>query len=496
MASGEKLRVGTKLGFGVGSVADGAILIAFNTWNMLFYNQVLGLSGTLAGLAVTISLILDAIADPIVGSISDRWHSKLGRRHPFLFAAPLPLAASFYLLYAPPSGLGDFGLFLWFTLFATLHRQALTVYQVPHLALGAELSTDYHQRSVVMSYATLFTVVGGAGTFFFGWTWFSKAGGTSVQSAYPMLGLFVGVTAALAIFISAWTTRDQVPRLVQPTAAASRERVTLGSMFREIRDCVANYNYRMLLLGLFCASLSIGTRETLNSYSSLFFWELPPDRIRVFGLASPFGFVLAFFVTVWLHRRFDKRRTIIISLCLTTFANAAPVLFRVAGIMPPNGSPKLVPVLFLFVFLFYLGTAVLLISALSALADVADEHELNTGQRQEGVFYAARVFFGKLSSAAGHVIAGIALDVIQFPKGAKVGEVAHDTVLAIGLLDGPIGAIPTLVAIYFYAAYRIDKKRHAEIAAALLEKRKRTAADNPANPAVPAPVPGAEPAPF
>src|SRR3954469_20809566 len=137
MSSSERLRVRTKLGFGVGAVAEGAIYIAFNTWNFLFYNQVLGLSGTLAGLAVTLSLVLDGIAEPVVGSLSDRWRSKLGRRHPFLYAAPIPLAISFYLLYSPPSGLAGFPLFLWFTLFATLHRQALTVYQGPHLRLGA-----------------------------------------------------------------------------------------------------------------------------------------------------------------------------------------------------------------------------------------------------------------------------------------------------------------------------------------------------------------------
>src|SRR5262245_22573469 len=152
MESSERLRMGTKLGFGVGGVAEGAIYIAFNTWNFLFYTQVVGLSGTLTGAAVAISLVLDAFIEPVVGSLSDRWRSGLGRRHPFLYAAPIPLAVSFYLLYAPPSGLQGIPLFLWFTAFATIHRQALSVYHVPHLALGAELSRDYHERSVIMSH--------------------------------------------------------------------------------------------------------------------------------------------------------------------------------------------------------------------------------------------------------------------------------------------------------------------------------------------------------
>ena len=492
MTGGEKLRVGTKLGFGVGSVAEGAIYIAFNTWNFLFYNQVLGLSGTLAGLAVTISLVLDAIADPVVGSISDRFRSKLGRRHPFLYASALPLALSFYFLYVPPSGLTGVPLFLWFTLFATLHRQALTLYQVPHLALGAELSSDYHQRSVVMSYSTLFAVVGGAGTYFYGWTWFSKIpGAANVRTGYPGLGLTVGIIAAVTILASAHLTRDQIPRLVQWNG--SNERFGLRRMLVEIRDCVINRNYRMLLLGLFFVSATTGTRETVGSYTSLFFWELAPDKIRVFGLASPPAYILAFFITVALHKRFDKRNTLIAALVLIVLAGSVPITLRLFGLMPENGAKGLISILFVAVFVFYLGIAIMTISALSALADVADEHELNTGRRQEGVFFAARTFFAKLSSGFGHIIAGVALDLIHFPQGARPGQVAEDVVLKLGILEGPLAVLPAIVAMFFYAAYSIDRARHREIQAALLERRSEAqrASSSQGLPAMPAIEPAA-----
>jgi glycoside/pentoside/hexuronide:cation symporter, GPH family len=468
-----RLRMGTKLSYGVGSVGEIAIYIAFNTWNFLFYNQVLGLSGTLAGLAVTLSLVIDAVCDPIVGSISDRVRGKLGRRHPFLYAAPIPLALTFYLLYAPPAGLSGFPLFLWFTLFATLHRQAMTLYSVPHLALGAELSSDYHERSVVMSYGTLFGVFGGASVFFFGWTWFSKVpGGATVRDGYPGLALGVGLVSALAIFVSAYFTRDQIPRLNRNLPVENRtERPGVGALWREIRGCMANRNYRMLLIGLVTLSIATGTRETVSSYSSLFFWELPEKQIRVFGLASPPAYLLAFFLTVWLHKRIDKRATIVGAAGLLGFATLVPVSLRVLGVAPPNGSPGLLPLLALFVFLFYLAVAMLMISVLSALADVADEHELDTGRRQEGVFYAARTFFAKMSSGLGHVVAGAALDLIQFPHGAKPGEVAQDIVFKLGLLDGPIAALPAFISIVFYGAYRIDRSKHLEIQRALVTRR-------------------------
>src|SRR5689334_25058655 len=99
----------TKLGFGVGSIGESAITLAFATWDVMYYQNVLGLSAKLAGTAGFIALVVDAIFDPIVGSFSDRVHSKLGRRHPFLYAAPLPLALAFAAIYAPPAGLSQMG---------------------------------------------------------------------------------------------------------------------------------------------------------------------------------------------------------------------------------------------------------------------------------------------------------------------------------------------------------------------------------------------------
>jgi Na+/melibiose symporter-like transporter len=462
-----------KLGFGVGAAAEAAIGIAFNTWNFLFYNNVLGLSGTLCGLAVTIALILDAVSDPVIGSLSDRLRSRLGRRHPFLFAAALPLALAFFLLYCPPVGLSGIPLFLWFTFFGMIQRQAMTLYSVPHLALGAELSDDYRERSVVMSYNSIFAMLGGVSTFFFGWTWFGD-GGTAVRANYPGMGALVGGLAAFVIFLSAWSTRDQIPRLKQP--ALDLPRFSVKQLASEIRDCLSNPNYRVLLVGLVLMSATLGTRETLSTYVSLFFWELPESKIRVFGLASPPAFILAFVLTVRFHDRFDKRATIIGGLIATFIASVMPISLRLLGLMPANGAPGLVSVLMFFVFLFYTGVAVLMISVLSALADIADEHELNTGRRQEGVFFASRTFFGKLTSAFGHLIAGVVIDLIGFPSGAKPGEVAHDVVVKLGLFEGPIASLPALAAAIWYARYRIDRARHTEIRAQLTARAAAAAA--------------------
>ena len=111
--SPDKLTIKTKLAFGVGATGEGATNWIFAGLTFFFYNQVLGLSGSLTGLAVLIAIIFDAVSDPVMGSVSDRFISKLGRRHPFMFAAPFPTVIAIYLMFFPPDGLSEYGLFGW-----------------------------------------------------------------------------------------------------------------------------------------------------------------------------------------------------------------------------------------------------------------------------------------------------------------------------------------------------------------------------------------------
>ena len=116
------LPMSTKLAFGLGASGEAASNWIFNALTFFFYNQIIGLSGTLTAAAVTIGIASDAITDPVVGSISDRWRSRLGRRHPFMFVAPLPLIMTIFMIFNPPAGLGEIELFAWFTTFTVIMR--------------------------------------------------------------------------------------------------------------------------------------------------------------------------------------------------------------------------------------------------------------------------------------------------------------------------------------------------------------------------------------
>ncbi|MBW1885479.1 MAG: MFS transporter [Deltaproteobacteria bacterium] len=462
MAENASLAVRTKVAYGIGSTAEAAIAIVFNTFNFLFYNNVLGLSGTLCGLAVTIAMVFDAISDPLVGSLSDRWRSRLGRRHPFLYAAPIPMGLFFVCIYSPPAGLSQIGLFAWFTINTVLLRTALTLYHVPHLALGAEITVDYEERSVLMSYNTIFGLLGTAGVSYLSWSYLgSLEGGTSNRLGYLVLASVIALFGIVVVFASAFFTRDQVAKLSRPPS--SLPPFSLTALLAEVRVCLTNQNYKMLIFGMIFLSATVGLHETLNAHINLFYWELDEAQIGLMALAAPPGLLFATLVTPRLHVFFGKRETLIAGILGMVLSVGVPVTLRLFDWFPENGSPLHFPILCGLKMISYGSSAVMVISIVSSLADVTDEHELLTGRRQEGVFFAARSFFSKLTSGLGHLLAGLAIDVISFPVGAQPGSIDSDTLFDFGIVAGPLTVLPALVSLLFYARYRIDQPRHQQI---------------------------------
>ncbi|MDA1075193.1 MAG: MFS transporter [Proteobacteria bacterium] len=145
----------TKINFGLGSVAEGVKNATFSTFLLFFYTQVAGLSGSLAGTAIALALVVDAITDPLIGNISDNFRSKWGRRHPFMYIAPLPMALCFILLFQPPDTTAQTPLFLWMLTFAIGVRTAMTFFMIPSNSLVAELTSNYDERTSLMSFRVL-----------------------------------------------------------------------------------------------------------------------------------------------------------------------------------------------------------------------------------------------------------------------------------------------------------------------------------------------------
>ena len=350
----------------------------------------------------------------------------------------------------------------------------MTLFHVPHLALGGELSSNYHERTRVMSFNNFFGWIGGAGTHFVALTFAfaataEYANGLLNPDAYPVFSAVAAVIVFFILYTSAWFTRDQIPRLSQPPD--DQPKFTLLEFWSDIKAVLANRNYVFLLIALFLLSVMLGVRGAFNLYMNTYYWEFLPAQIALFVIGSAVGYFTAFSLTTEIHRRFDKRATIVWTAVLLSIFPALPVILRMVGYFPENGTELLLPMMIVFVALGGVCGAVLNISVMSALADIADENELLYGRRQEGMLYSARTFFAKADNALGHFIAGIALDLIQFPVNSKPGEVDADVIYWLGLIDSPITILPGILAACFYAGYRINKSRHEQIQAELTVRR-------------------------
>src|SRR5438045_791826 len=151
-----RLNLPTRFFYGFGSVAFGVKDNGFSYFLAFFYAQVVGLPAATVGLAIMFALVVDAFVDPIVGQLSDNTRSRWGRRHPFMYAAAVPVAVSYLLLWNPPKGWEPGLLVVYLAATAILIRSFISCYEVPSSALAAELTTEYDERTRLLRYRYLF----------------------------------------------------------------------------------------------------------------------------------------------------------------------------------------------------------------------------------------------------------------------------------------------------------------------------------------------------
>lgn len=474
-----QVSISIKLAYGLGKGAEGIKTRVFEFFLFFYYVQVLGLSGTLAGAAVAIALCGDAITDPMAGSLSDRHRSKLGRRHPFMYAAILPLGLSFYLLFVPPQSFGQLGLFAWLAFFAVAVRSSLTLFHVPYLSLGAELSSDYDERTSIAMARTLCAIFGSIFALILGMNYFFRStpafeNGQLNAAAYPPFALICAIAMMLLIFASTHWTRSEIHRLPRPPE--DPKPFSLAQVYRELGGALRNPSFRALFTGLILFAVTIGVNATLSMHVATYYWELSPAQISLFIISGGAGFGISLLFVRQIQRWLDKRQAFLMALAGAALFGALPPSLRELGVFPPNESALLLPAVlgFFGTAAFFGGLAGVLGG--SMMADVADQHEYRTGMRQEGVFFGAASFSGKLSSAIGHLVAGAGLDLIGFPKDVVPGEVSLGVISQLGLFAGPGAALPAVIAMGFFARYSITREEHVEIQKTLLERREAKAA--------------------
>jgi len=466
-----KLPLRTKLAFSSGGLQEATVGAAAIT-TMIFYNQILGLSPGLCGIAFMIASIVDGISDPLVGAISDRSNSRWGRRHPFMLLSAFPLGVSFYFLYQPPRGLGETGIFIWLVACMVILRLAYTFYNIPHDALGAELTDDYHERTSLFGYNS---VIGGGLAIVMALfvlmvlfpTTPEYSNGLLNEGRYPLMAIIGAVIVIGAILLCTLGTADQIPYLHQ----VQKERIEYKAYFRELLQLIVNPSYIAVCVSWLTIAVGLSIMGMVSTYTYIYAFELSTEAMAIAGFAKLPGIVAALPLATFMTRWLDKKQTVILVGLISACAIGSPHILRMIGWFPANNSPYLLWALFGPMFLGFMIMPVMAIVVDSQLVDVADDHEFRTGKRSEGVVFSIRTFAMKATGGLGGMIGGFALEFIGFPKDAEVGQLANETINGLLFINGPLYIGIYVLGLAFMALYRLNQERHQEILTALEERR-------------------------
>ena len=466
-AAPERLDLRTKLFYGFGSVSFGVEDNGFSYMLLLFYNQVVGLAAPLVGLALMIALVIDSFVDPLIGQISDNLRTRLGRRHPFMYAAALPLAVTYVAIWNPPHWQGR-ALFLYLVAAAVVIRIFISFYEVPSSALSAELSADYDERTSLLAYRYFFGWVGGLTMNLIAFAVLLAPDATHRlgqlnPAGYSRYGLIASIVMFVAILISALGTQRRAAKLNIPP----KRRLPIGQAVREMAQSLSNRSFLYLLISGVFSAMAAGLVASLNNYFNTFFWQFTARQISIFTLGVYLSAIIALASAPHLSRRYGKRATAMWLIALSVAVGIGPLLLRLAGWFPPNGSTTLIVIIF-FTSVISVAFGIVASTMISAMiADVVEASEMETKRRSEGLFFAASAFIGKAVSGFGILAASMLVSLIHLQAAADPDKVPAPVVRNLGLVYCPLIIALQAGAILLMLGYKITRGTHAETLARL-----------------------------
>ena len=455
------LTTGTSILYGVGSAAFGVHLSSLTSLLLLFFNQVVGLPAAWVGGVMMGALVLDAICDPLIGEWSDHTRSRWGRRHPFMYASAVPLAVAFYFLWNPPLGWSHRSLSIYLIVSLVAVRLLLSLYEIPSQALGPELTSDYDRRTSLMSWRFLFGVIGGSSIVFLALRVFLRKDAThplgmANRAGYGEWALVASVVMFASIMISCLGTHRFIAGLVHEP----KRQQSWARKFREVTTTLSNRSFLSLMVSVIFGAVSLGMSGALVLYFNNYFWELSPAQLSYFQPVELVGALLAIVLAPLLSRRFGKKHAMMTLFVVSTVFGNGPIVLRLMALMPANHSPALLPILLsTYLVTYSLGiTGFILIT--SMMADVVEDAAIVTGQRSEGLLFAANGLISKCVTGVGTLLSGFLLAAIGFPQRAIQGSVGPLILRNLGLVYVPIAASCSLISIAVLIFYNINRSTH------------------------------------
>ena len=439
--------IGTSIVYGLPGIGAGYMYLLVNLYIMKFSTDVLLIAPSVMGVIFSISRIWDAVSDPVAGYLSDRTTFKFGRRRTWILVSFVPISLGFLAVFSPPTTMEGQALDTWM-MFAILgFYSAMTLFLVPHMALGAEISDDYHERTKLF------------GVRHIGFTFGSilalismsilineevKPEGNVRQLASNLALFSVLIMSAFIIF--------SVSRLKERPEYQNRVN---KNPFKAFRDVWKNYHAKILLIILFIENLGGAVIGVLTLYVTQYIVEAPEwAPLIIFAYMFP----AAASVPLWipLSRKYGKIKLWIFSLAATGIA------FGGIFVIPflDSVTERLI-VIFTGAILGGIAAGCGGAVGPSIKGDVIDYDEYLTGERKEGTYFAAANFVFKSATGIMLLLTGFVLQFSGFiPNQPQTMEVKVALISLYGLV--PL-IFYSLGAFILYKKFKFGEKEHAAI---------------------------------
>lgn len=456
----------TRLAYGFGAVAYGVKDNGFAYFLLLFYSQVIGVDARLVGLALSIALFVDAFVDPVIGYWSDNLRSRWGRRHPFMYGAAIPIAATYFLLWDPPVGWSHVALFWYLLTLAVSIRIFISLYEIPSTALAPELTGDYDERSTLLSWRSYFGWTGGNAMSVFMFTllfpMFATAAipnGQFNREAYEVYGIIASVLIFLSVLISAGGTHNRIPYL---KSGPPKRRLTPLIIFREIFETLANRSFIALFVAAIFGAVAAGLSAALAFYFFTYFWHFTTQQSGIITMGVFGSAVIGALLAPLVSRTLGKKKGAIVIGLVAFLGSPLPTVLRLLHILPEDPTP------FVFWFVFFATLIdvglIICFQILSGamMADLVEQAEIKTGRRSEGVFFAAAAFIRKVVGGLGLITATFVLTMAGLKAGADPTQVSPETVWRLGAFYVPTILSLWLAMLAVMGAYTLSRSGHEE----------------------------------
>lgn len=446
--NGDKLALSLKLGWGVGAFGVATLMNGIAVLIFFFMVGILKIEPALAGSILFLTKILDVVSDPIVGLWSDRITSPRGRRRPFLFWGSFIAAASFALIFTAPVFASQWATAAYIFMALCLYTIGYTVFNIPYMAMPAEMTNSYHERSSIHAYRIVFVSLGSFVAASIAPAVLEELGRTDASS-YALIGtalaalIFMSMMAAYlgtrkATFT---TTNNTAPKLLQE--------------FNAVKD---NKHFLRLISVKFMQLLGLQTTQAAMIFFFVQTLELKLSVFIYMGIVMTATSIVSAPILVKFSKRFGKREAYYV-------AAAANIAYALSWSIADAGEPLWA----LCVRAFFMGIALTgnVVMAMSMLTDVINIDAQKTGVRREGAYTALYSFVEKFTAALGPLLIGFALSFANFdtslpPDVAQGGDVDTALLLSVSWLPTLFG----LAAIWLLTGYKLTESDFDGAAAA------------------------------